>query len=187
MDAMVHNTMWIPAHFHLIFGGTIVILYFTGAYAVWPKLTGKPLHSRRMAVAQLWLWFLGMLIMTVPWHYVGMLWMPRRTAYLPYDAHTVALWKPYSGVIIAGGVLVVISGVLLIVNLLLSHRGRATEEASAPIRYADTLEPLVTVPPLLNGFTLWNWLLLAVMAVSWAYPIGQFFFMPVHRSLPWGF
>ena len=29
MDAMVHNTMWIPAHFHLIFGGTIVILYFT--------------------------------------------------------------------------------------------------------------------------------------------------------------
>jgi len=187
MDAMVHNTMWIPAHFHLIFGGTIVILYFTGAYAVWPKLTGKPLHSRRLAVAQLWLWFLGMLIMTVPWHYVGMLWMPRRTAYLPYDAHTVALWKPYSGVIIAGGVLVVISGVLLIVNLLLSHRGRATDEAAAPIRYADTMEPLVTVPPLLNGFTLWNWLLLAVMAVSWAYPIGQFFFMPVHRSLPWGF
>jgi cytochrome c oxidase subunit 1 len=187
MDAMVHNTMWIPAHFHLIFGGTIVILYFTSAYAVWPKLTGKPLYSRKLAVTQLWLWFLGMLIMTVPWHYLGMLWMPRRTAYLPYDAHTVALWKPYSGVIIAGGVLVVISGVLLIVNLLLSHGGRRTEDASAPIRYADTMEPLVTVPPLLNGFTLWNWLLLAVMAVSWAYPIGQFFFMPVHRSLPWGF
>jgi cytochrome c oxidase subunit 1 len=125
--------------------------------------------------------------MTVPWHYVGMLWMPRRTAYLPYDAHTVALWKPYSGVIIAGGALVVISGILLIVNLLLSHRGRRTEEAAGPIRYADTMEPLVTVPSLLNGFTLWNWLLLAVMAVSWAYPIGQFFFMPVHRSLPWGF
>jgi hypothetical protein len=38
----------------------------------------------------------------------------------------------------------------------------------------------------LNGFTMWNWLLLALMAISWAYPIGQFFFMPVYRSLPWG-
>jgi len=186
MDAMVHNTMWIPAHFHLIFGGTIVILYFTGAYALWPKLTGRPLFSRKLAVAQLWLWFVGMLTMTIPWHYVGMLWMPRRTAYLPYDAQTVARWKPYSGVIIGGGVVLVISGILLLVNLVLSHRGPRTDDAQAPIRYAETLEPLTTVPPLLNGFTLWNWLLLAVMAISWAYPIGQFFFMRVYPSLPWG-
>jgi cytochrome c oxidase subunit 1 len=44
----------------------------------------------------------------------------------------------------------------------------------------------VTVPGLLNGFAVWNWLLVALMAVAWAYPIGQFFFMNVHKALPWG-
>jgi cytochrome c oxidase subunit 1 len=27
-----HNTAWIPAHFHLIFGGAVVIMYFAIAY-----------------------------------------------------------------------------------------------------------------------------------------------------------
>jgi cytochrome c oxidase subunit 1 len=186
MDTMVHNTMWITAHFHLIFGGTIVILYFTGAYAIWPALTGRPLFSRRMAVWQLWLWFVGMLTMTVPWHYLGILWMPRRTAYLPYDPATLARWKPFAGPMIAGGAILVVSGLLLLANLVLSLGTRASEEAARPVRYADTLEPVVHVPRLLNGFTVWNWLLVVVMAITWAYPIGQFFFLPVHRALPWG-
>ena len=36
MNAMVHNTSWVTAHFHLIFGGTVVIMYFAIAYAIWP-------------------------------------------------------------------------------------------------------------------------------------------------------
>src|SRR5262249_6162968 len=28
MNAMIHNTAWVTAHFHLIFGGTSVIMYF---------------------------------------------------------------------------------------------------------------------------------------------------------------
>jgi len=52
--------------------------------------------------------------------------------------------------------------------------------------YADTVEPVVTVPALLNGFATWNWLLVVLMAISWAYPIGQFFFMHVHKALIWG-
>ncbi|MBV8280785.1 MAG: cbb3-type cytochrome c oxidase subunit I, partial [Candidatus Eremiobacteraeota bacterium] len=32
MNAMIHNTSWVTAHFHLIFGGTVVIMYFAIAY-----------------------------------------------------------------------------------------------------------------------------------------------------------
>ncbi len=28
LDASIHNTQWITGHFHLIFGGTVVIMYF---------------------------------------------------------------------------------------------------------------------------------------------------------------
>jgi cytochrome c oxidase subunit 1 len=184
LNAMVHNTAWITAHFHLIFGGAVVLVYFASAYALWPKLTGRRLASRGMAALQLWLWFLGMLTLTVPWHYLGLLWMPRRIAYAPYDPQIVARWQPFSGVMIAGGAMLVVSAVLFVGNLLASHRSRPEEPE--PMRYAETLEPVVRVPALLNGFTVWNWLLVALMAISWAYPIGQFFFIGVHKALAWG-
>ncbi len=41
MNAMVHNTSWVTAHFHLIFGGSVVIMYFAIAYEIWPRLTGR--------------------------------------------------------------------------------------------------------------------------------------------------
>jgi len=185
MDAMVHNTMWIPAHFHLIFGGSVVIVYFASAYFLWPKLTGRRLHSRGMATAQLWLWFAGILVLTIPWHITGLLWMPRRTAYSPYDPQIVARWRPYTGAMIAGGVILVLSGVMFLANLFLTHRNRAGEPDRA-MEYAETVEPVVTVPGLLNGFAVWNWLLLVLMMIAFAYPIGQFFFIDVHKTLAWG-
>jgi cytochrome c oxidase subunit 1 len=185
MDAMVHNTMWIPAHFHMIFGGTVVLVYFAAAYALWPRLTGRRLYSRGMAVLQLWLWFLGILALTIPWHVLGLLWMPRRTAYNPYDAQTLERWRPYTSAMILGGTVLVVSGLMLVLNLLLTHRNRAAEP-DRTLSYAETMEPVVAVPQLLNGFTVWNWLLVVLMAISWAYPIGQFFLMKVHEALIWG-
>ena len=32
LDATIHNTQWVTAHFHLIYGGAIVIMYFAIAY-----------------------------------------------------------------------------------------------------------------------------------------------------------
>lgn len=185
MDTMVHNTMWIPAHFHLIFGGAVVIVYMATAYALWPKLTGRRLASRRMATAQLWLWFLGILTLTVPWHLVGLQGMPRRTAYNPYDPQIVERWSSYTGLMIVGGVALTASGLLFLVNLLLVHRSRRPEPDRA-MDYAEPVDPVVQVPALLNGFAVWNWLLLVLMVLAFAYPIGQFFFIDVHKALAWG-
>ena len=72
MNSMIHNTSWVTAHFHLIFGGAVVIMYFAIAYEMWPRITGKPLRSKALARWQLWLWFWGMLITTIPWHIAGL-------------------------------------------------------------------------------------------------------------------
>ena len=88
MNSMIHNTSWVTAHFHLIFGGAVVIMYFAIAYEMWPRITGKPLRSKRLARWQLWLWFWGMLITTIPWHIAGLMGQPRRVADLRLQ-HTV--------------------------------------------------------------------------------------------------
>ena len=93
MNSMVHNTMWVTAHFHLIFAGTTIIMYFAIAYCLWPRITGREM-GRGLANIQLWLWFIGILVLTLPWHLVGLLWMPRRTAWMPYDPEFVAQWSP---------------------------------------------------------------------------------------------
>src|SRR5262249_31092571 len=84
LDSTIHNTQWITGHFHLIFGGAIVIMYFAIAYDLWPHLTGRALTDLRLIRTQLWLWFIGMIITTFPWHYVGILGMPRRMAYFDF-------------------------------------------------------------------------------------------------------
>jgi hypothetical protein len=47
LDATIHNTQWITGHFHLIFAGAIVIMYFVIAYDIWPHLTGRALGQLR--------------------------------------------------------------------------------------------------------------------------------------------
>jgi cytochrome c oxidase subunit 1 len=185
MNTMVHNTMWVPAHFHLIFGGTTVIMYFATAYYIWPKLTGRQLASPGMARAQLWLWFVGMFVLTVPWHYVGLLWMPRRTAYMPYDPAFVSQWEPWTYVMGFGGIILALSAVLFLLTLVRTH-GNGEREANIAIEYAQAVHPALSLPAPLNGLALWNWMLVALMVVSFGYPIAQFFLMDVHNALAWG-
>src|SRR5271167_3148149 len=181
MNSMIHNTSWVTAHFHLIFGGAVVIMYFAIAYDMWPRITGKPLRSAPLARAQLWLWFWGMLITTIPWHITGLMGQPRRVATFDYADPLFARMSPLVITSVIGGLILLTSATLLIVVLVRSHLG---ERALAqPLRYALAVNPPHQVPAALNGFAVWNAILLVMMVVTYGYPIGQFFFLKSH-SVP---
>jgi cytochrome c oxidase subunit 1 len=181
MNAMIHNTSWVTAHFHLIFGGAVVIMYFAIAYEMWPQITGKPLRSKRLARAQLWLWFWGMLITTIPWHIAGLMGQPRRVAAFDYADPLIARMGPLVIISVIGGVILLISSVLLIAILVRSHFGAKAQ--TEPFAYAIAVNPPLRVPPSLNGFGLWNAIVAALMVLAYGYPIGQFFFLKQH-SVP---
>jgi cytochrome c oxidase subunit 1 len=181
MNAMIHNTSWVTAHFHLIFGGAVVIMYFAIAYEMWPRITGKPLHSKRLACWQLWLWFSGMLITTLPWHIARLMGQPRRIAIFDYSIPMVAKTGPLVVISAIGGLILLLSAILLIVILLRSHFGE--QVLAQPLRYALAVNPPHQVPAALNGFVLWNAVVLVLMVVAYGYPIGQFFFLRNH-SVP---
>jgi cytochrome c oxidase subunit 1 len=180
MNSMVHNTSWVTAHFHLILGGAVLIMYFAIAYEMWPRITGKPLRSKSLVRWQLWLWFSGMLITTIPWHLAGILGQPRRVAVFDYSLPFVARTAALVDVSVAGGLILLISAILLLVILLGSHFG--ARAPGVPLRYALAVSPPAAVPASLNGFALWNSLLLVYMVVAYGYPIGQFFYMKSHSA-----
>ncbi len=182
MNSMIHNTSWVTAHFHLIFGGAVVIMYFAIAYEMWPRMTGKPLRSKAMARWQLWLWFLGMLITTIPWHVAGLMGQPRRVAIFDYNIPVVARTAALVDVSVLGGVVLLISAILLILVLVRSHFGEKTVEQ--PLRYALAVISPTRLAAALNGFALWNAIVLVLMLVAYGYPIGQFLFVLKPHSAP---
>ena len=184
MNAMVHNTSWVTAHFHLIFGGSVVIMYFAIAYEIWPRLTGHDHPSLAPLRIQLWLWFIGMMVMTLPWHWLGLQGQWRRVANFNYADPIIAAWGPWVVVSLVGGLVLLVSAILFVRNLVVLHR--SSVQAIARPLYAIAVHPPRRVPAALNGFGLWNVLVLVLMVLAYGFPIAQFVIEPspaaiVHR------
>ena len=176
MNAMVHNTSWVTAHFHLIFGGSVVLMYFAIAYQIWPQLTGRAPRSRDLSLQrrQLWLWAIGMMVMTLPWHWLGLNGQWRRVAHFDYSDPLIAWWGPWVVVSLVGGVVLLASALLFVANLARLHEKSARDVVPAPTRYALALHPPARLPASLNGFGLWNALVLVLMLVAYGWPLLQF-------------
>ncbi len=184
MNALVHNTQWITGHFHLIFAGTTVIMYFSVAYYLWPKMTGKALYSTKLALIQLWLWFIGMLVLTLPWHQLGMVGQPRRISSNPYDVELVQAWLPAQFAMIAGGVILFASALMLVYVLLKTH-GNNQPVDNPEVEYAESLHSNQRMPHLMNSFGFWTALVAVYMVASYGYPIFQFFLLDTYGTVPW--
>jgi cytochrome c oxidase subunit 1 len=187
MNAMIHNTAWVPGHFHLIFAGTTVIMYFAIAYYLWPMLVKKPLFSSSMALVQLWTWFIGMSVLTTPWHVLGLLGEPRRISSVVYNNLLTLAWKPYEFMMIFGGLILLGSACLFVYNLAKTQLNPSTVAFEGEIEFAEPIHAVASLPEWLNDFKIWNKVIAVLMAISFGYPILQFFFMDTSGSSPWGF
>ncbi|MBX7198233.1 MAG: cbb3-type cytochrome c oxidase subunit I [Rhodospirillaceae bacterium] len=185
MNAMVHNTSWVTAHFHMIFGGSVVIMYFAISYEIWPRLTGRMAPSLGLQRAQLWSWAVGMMTLSLPWHWLGLKGQWRRVAQFDYTDPAISWWTPWMAMSLVGGILLVGSAFLFLWNLASFHRAGRSAEAVPPMNFAVALHSGGT-PAALNGFRIWNILVLVLMVAAYAFPIAQSFIVKppyavVHR------
>jgi len=176
LNSTVHNTQWVTGHFHLIYGGSIVIMYFAIAYELWPRLTGRPLVAPKLVRLQVWTWFVGMLVTTLPWHVVGLMGQPRRMAYYDYSDPALApqaIWVSLSAI---GGFVLVVSALLLVGVLLASHRRPIA--AIPPLAFSLAIRPPRTLPASLNGFRVWMLVVVALTIANYGYPLVQSLLLP---------
>ena len=181
LDSTIHNTQWITGHFHLIFAGAIVIMYFAIAYDLWPQLTGRTLTNWRLMRWQLWLWFIGMIVTTFPWHLVGIQGMPRRMAYFDYSHPEIAAQAVSVVISAIGGFILVVSAILFFVILVQGHRSQRT--VPEEYRFSVAVHESHTVPVALNSFALWLTLMIGLTIVNYGYPIAQLMARP-ETSVP---
>ena len=107
----------------------------------------------------------------MPWHLVGLLGMPRRMAYYDYshpDIHPQAWTVTVSTF---GGLMLLVSGALLVWILATAHRRRAA--TVAPFAFSRAAHAGGATPALLNRFALWVGMMIALTLVNYGYPIAQ--------------
>ena len=119
LNLVVHNTAWIPGHLHLTVGTAVTLSFMGITYWLVPWLCGRGLWSRRLALAQVWLWFGGMAIFSNALHRLGVLGAPRRTM-LNAAPYLQAEWKPLLTLVGIGGTLLFASALLYFLNLVLT-------------------------------------------------------------------
>jgi cytochrome o ubiquinol oxidase subunit 1 len=118
-DFVLHNSLFLVAHFHNVLIGGMLFGAFAG-YTYWfPKAFGFKLHEG-LGQAAFWCWLVGFYVAFMPLYVVGLLGMTRRMQH--YD---VPEWHPWLIVAAFGAGLILCGIVLQIVQLVVSIRQRA--------------------------------------------------------------
>src|ERR1700678_3946306 len=117
-DFVLHNSLFLVAHFHNVIIGGVIFGAFAG-YTFWfPKAFGFSLDER-LGKAAFWCWFVGFYVAFVPLYVVGLEGMTRRMQH--YDRPE---WHPW--ILVAGlGSLIILCGIALqVAQLVISIRTR---------------------------------------------------------------
>ena len=154
-DFLLHNSLFLVAHFHNVIIGGVLFGAFAG-YTYWfPKAFGFRLHEG-LGKAAFWCWLIGFYVAFMPLYVLGLLGMTRRMQH--YD---VPEWHPWL-VTAALGALIILAGIIFqVLQLFVSIRARASlrDVTGDPwdgrsLEWATSSPPPVfnfAVPPDVNG------------------------------------
>ena len=77
LDIQLHDTYFVVAHFHLVMGAASAFGLLAGVYHWFPKMFGRMMNYS-LGQIHFWLTFLGVYMVFVPLHYIGIAGFPRR-------------------------------------------------------------------------------------------------------------
>jgi len=184
MNTMVHNTAWIQGHFHLTVGTAVALTFMGVTYWLFPRLIGRELKLVPLAKAQPYLWFVGMMIFSIPSHIAGILGMPRRifsSSDLELGVHEK--WSGLTNMSAVGGTILFVSSLCWIAVIVgTSLYGRKLEEWPR----LEFSEPLEGAPEggLWDRLGVWAVVAVALIIIAYAVPLYHLYTMERFPSLP---
>jgi cytochrome c oxidase subunit 1 len=174
MNNVVHNTAWIPGHFHTTVGGPVFLSFLGMTLFLVSQLTGKPLRFPRLNLWVPYLWLVGVGVFSTGLSVAGLLGEPRRTNLgLTYANAASPLFQPawsvweHLGAI--GGVIMTLAMLGFFVVFFATLLGARTTAPSLALPAADAYhdERLAAV----RDFTPWVAVAIVLLVIAYGPPI----------------
>jgi cytochrome o ubiquinol oxidase subunit I len=148
-DYVVHNSLFLIAHFHNMLIPGSLFGFFAG-YCYWfPKAIGFRLNET-WGKRAFWCWLIGFYFAFIPLYMLGFMGMPRRIQHYANLA-----WHPYL-IVAAGGAAIILMGIMFqVIQLVVSIIDRhTTSDTTGDPWDGRTLEWATSSPPAVYNFAL---------------------------------
>ena len=140
-DFVLHNSLFLVAHFHNVIIGGVVFGVFAGVAYWFPKIFGFRLNERIGRWA-FWCWFIGFYVAFMPLYALGLMGATRRM-----DHYDVAAWHPLFIVAAIGSGIIFLGILLQLVQVVVSIQQRElTRDTTGDVWNGRTLEWSVPSP-----------------------------------------
>ncbi|MFB6137448.1 MAG: b(o/a)3-type cytochrome-c oxidase subunit 1 [Halobacteriaceae archaeon] len=180
LNYLIHNTLWVPGHFHLTVGTAFALTAMAATFWLLPQVTGCRLRWRPLAVLQPYVWFTGMALMSNAMHRAGLLGVPRRTAEPQYpNTEGVEFAGAVGGIgeirlqIAAGGVILFVALAMFLAVVARTWVGRAGGQLAVNGEIPDALTDPADSPRVLDNLRLWTGVALLLVILAYVVPIAS--------------
>ncbi|AOI82977.1 cytochrome o ubiquinol oxidase subunit I [Burkholderia cepacia] len=143
-DFVLHNSLFLIAHFHNVIIGGVLFGYLAGFNYWFPKAFGFKLNEK-LGKAAFWFWQVGFYVAFVPLYVLGFMGMTRRLNHYDHPA-----WHPWLLVAAFGAVLIAVGIACQLLQLVVSIRNRnlpAYRDTTGDPWGGRTLEWATSSPP----------------------------------------
>lgn len=179
LNATVHNTGWIPGHFHLTVAGPVFLAILGLSLYMLAKILGKEVQLKRWNVLVPWFWFVGIMIFSTGLKWGGVSFgEPRRTnlgmSYLDAGGPMFEpLWLFTTLTTVMGAIIMTLAAVMyfsVFFKTLFSKTVHETSVIEFPITEAFHDEKDIGM---LKNFTPWIIIAVVIIAISYYGPIND--------------
>ncbi len=176
INSLIHNTLWVPGHFHLTVGTASALTMMAISYWLYPQITGKRLQFYGVAQIQPYVWFIGMGLMSNAMHRAGLAGVPRRTAEPQYTqfefAPVLGSMSEMRLQIAIGGTLLTLGAlmfVFVIAGTWMAERGRGRLRVDSHL--PEPISGATDSPRVLDNVKLWFAIAVVLVAIAYGFPI----------------
>jgi cytochrome c oxidase subunit 1 len=175
INYLVHNTLWVPGHFHLTVGTAAALTFMAITYWLLPQVTGKNLKLKTVAMVQPFTWFVGMTLMSNAMHRAGLAGVPRRTAEPQYA--NVEFENVIGGIaemrlqIAVGGVILFVALLMFLAVVVATWFGERSQKLEVNSELPPALSGPENSPVVLDDLRVWALIAIVLVAIAYGPPL----------------
>ena len=184
MNNVVHNTAWIPGHFHTTIGGPVFLSFLGMSLFLTAQLTGKRV---RMPTLNLWvpyLWTAGIFVFSIGLSVAGLLGEPRRsnlgTTYAnPASPLYHPEWQLWSHIGALGGIIMTVAMLFFFIVFFATLLGSKQQEPALELPTAEAYHD--GNGRLVSNFRPWVMAAIVLLAIAYIPPLYEIITGPTQR------